>query len=240
MAEKAISPEVMRKKAAAYSPEQLTSQYKRAVAGALEMLRFGAMLLEVETVLTRENGLKARYSCKGDQPSLMAWLKENCPEINYKTAMRFKQLATDMVEYLRLPVKLPVSLALPLPDGSIHTDDLPPNVNKERAVKFQQRIWEMVQGTSARQLSFQFAETPKPRGGDHGGGQARSEKIRTLGHHRIELMNAQEQLHNALTELRDFAIIRQRHLILPGFIIKETIASLKDVLKVLQSANYED
>lgn len=153
-----------------HTPAAVSAQYRRAISGVLEMLRFGAMLIEVDTVLARENSRASRRSCKGDQPSLAAWLSANCPSINYKTAMRFKGLADEMVAFVKAPAKLPATLLLPGPDGAIHLDDLPGNVNAQRVGKLQRQIWEMVEGKSARQLMFDLRvdeSASRPRtGGD--------------------------------------------------------------------------
>ena len=70
--------------------QQLTTQYRAVVAATGQMLReavkFGAMLMELETILGNKQGR--------DGEGVHAWLAENCPEINYMTAMGYKRLAT--------------------------------------------------------------------------------------------------------------------------------------------------
>jgi hypothetical protein len=130
------------------------------------MLRFGAMLIEVDSCLTRETAhVGQRNQHTGE--TLKSWLSEHCPEVNYKTAMRFKALAQDMRDYCQVPSKLPLTLALPGADGSLQLDGLPPKVNRDRAEKLQRQIWDMVQGSSARQLMFTFKGEDKPLGGYH-------------------------------------------------------------------------
>lgn len=74
-------------------PQVLTTQYQAVVAATGQMLReavkFGAMLMELETILG-----KSRGGPNGGGEGIKAWLAENCPEINYMTAMGYKRLAT--------------------------------------------------------------------------------------------------------------------------------------------------
>jgi len=80
--------------------EMLTSQYEKVecAKGAFvrEAVRFGAMLIEVESsILPRQNANNKangnRYT--GGREGLETWLSTNCPEINYKTAMSYKSMA---------------------------------------------------------------------------------------------------------------------------------------------------
>lgn len=142
-------------------------QYRRAISGTLEIIRFGAMLIEIDTVLTRENSRQARHSSTGEGAGIMGWMEENCPEIHYKTAMRYKALAAGLQKMFQIPAKLPLTLALPQSDGSlkVYVPDTV-NVSEERVQQIQAQVWEMVNGKSARQLMFDFGlAEPKARGG---------------------------------------------------------------------------
>ena len=70
----------------------LTTQYKTVVAATGQMLReavkFGAMLMELETIVGKSQGGRGT-----DGDGIKAWLAEHCPEINYKTATVYKSLA---------------------------------------------------------------------------------------------------------------------------------------------------
>jgi len=94
-------------------------------------------------------------------------MDENCPEIHYKTAMRYKTLAAGLQSMFKIPAKLPLTLALPEPDGTVKgyvPDNI--NVSTQRVEQIQTQVWEMVNGKSARQLMFDFGlAEPKPRGG---------------------------------------------------------------------------
>ena len=67
----------------------LTTQYQAVVAATGQMLReavkFGAMLMELETIVGKSQGGRGT-----DGDGIKAWLAEHCPEINYATAMGYK------------------------------------------------------------------------------------------------------------------------------------------------------
>ena len=97
------------------SPEDiatLTTQYRKAVNGLYEAYVFGQMLLTVKQrleapftgSLTRENAREIPQTGAKNGGTLAAggwnagtglkaWLAEHCPEINYKTALRFLSVA---------------------------------------------------------------------------------------------------------------------------------------------------
>ena len=59
-----------------------------------ECVKFGALLTEVGYFLG-----EARHA-KNDGEGMKTWLEENCPEVNYKTAMGYKALAAKCVKML--------------------------------------------------------------------------------------------------------------------------------------------
>ena len=70
--------------------EMLIGQYKVVVAAESaafrERIKFGAMLALWERFLGEGRG-------KGESTGLKGWLKEHCPEIGYKTAIKYKSFA---------------------------------------------------------------------------------------------------------------------------------------------------
>jgi hypothetical protein len=159
-----------------YSAEQITEQYRKAVSGCLEMIRFGAMMIEVESGLERD-GQPNQHSGE----TLKSWLDENCPEINYKTALRFKGLAEGLQFHLRIPDNWPLRLALPSAtdqETEINADlagEL--GIKPKRLAQMRKEIWDFLEGKSARQLVFDFgcAETA-PKGGDRRSGLKMTEE----------------------------------------------------------------
>jgi hypothetical protein len=161
-----------------YSAEQITEQYRKAVSGCLEMIRFGAMMIEVES------GLMAPAQSRGghyDGETLKTWLEDNCPAINYKTALRFKGLAEGLQFHLRIPDNWPLRLALP--SGTDQEADVNADLAGELGIKpkrlaqMRKEIWDFLEGKSARQLVFDFgcAETA-PKGGDRRSGLKMTEE----------------------------------------------------------------
>ena len=165
-----------------YSPEQITEQYRKAVSGCLEMIRFGAMMIEVEGGLERETH---QGGCCQTGETLKSWLEENCPAINYKTALRFKGLAEGLQFHLRIPDNWPLRLALPSgtdQDAEINADlagEL--GIKPKRLAQMRKEIWDFLEGKSARQLTFDFgcAETA-PKGGDRRSGLKMTEEEKHL------------------------------------------------------------
>jgi hypothetical protein len=160
-----------------YSAEQITEQYRKAVSGCLEMIRFGAMMIEVESGLEREIG----KGCIQTGETLKTWLEDNCPAINYKTALRFKGLAEGLQFHLRIPDNWPLRLALPSAtdqETEINADlagEL--GIKPKRLAQMRKEIWDFLEGKSARQLVFDFgcAETA-PKGGDRRSGLKMTEE----------------------------------------------------------------
>jgi len=140
-----------------HTAEAVCEQYRKAVAGVVEMVRFGAMLLEVESCLTCETARRNQHS----DETLKGWLTVNCPEVNYKTAMRFKGLAMQVRESCKLPKATSLLLCLP------GDDDAGEAVSAEVA-KARGQVHELLDGRSARQLMFAFA-SESPKGGVLGG-----------------------------------------------------------------------
>lgn len=138
----------------AYTPQVITEQYRRAVAGCLEMVRFGAMLMEVETNLTRE----IRQGCIQYGESLKEWIEANCPEVKYQTAMRFKVLAVGVHHNCKLPTRMPLALAVPAPGGGFVPPPEGCKFAEQKIAQAQKNVWNFLEGKSARQLLFGFGK----------------------------------------------------------------------------------
>ncbi len=84
------------------TPKELTCHYHAAINGLYYAFLFGKMLITVREnigVLTRENAENISSGKSGITggwnagTGLKGWMDANCPEINYKTAYRFLQMA---------------------------------------------------------------------------------------------------------------------------------------------------
>jgi hypothetical protein len=97
------------------SPEDLLAQWHKTRDSVEDMLRFGAMLLDLEPavdsglVIDHEDG---RGHIRGRRPGIKGWLADHCPQIGYKTAMRYKSIAQKAREVAGLDAPIPAMWAL--------------------------------------------------------------------------------------------------------------------------------
>jgi len=133
--------------------ELLTAQYRRAIGGLWEVVKFGAMLGAVRVSLTRETNSCGPGSYQG---SLKEWMELHCPEVNYKTALRFLALADGVRAEVKLGAKVDLCHLLTAPAGDLDA----------RLASKRQEIAELLDGKSQRQLLFAFMKADrKPTGG---------------------------------------------------------------------------
>ena len=97
------------------SPGDLLAQWHKTRDSVEDALRFGAMLLDLEPAV--DNGLvidheEGRGRIRGRKPGIKGWLADHCPQIGYKTAMRYKALAQKAREVAGLEAPVPASWAL--------------------------------------------------------------------------------------------------------------------------------
>jgi hypothetical protein len=213
-----------------YSAEQITEQYRKAVSGCLEMIRFGAMMIEVESGLERD-GQPNQHSGE----TLKSWLEDNCPAINYKTALRFKGLAEGLQFHLRIPDSWPLRLALPSAtdqETEINADlagEL--GIKPKRLAQMRKEIWDFLEGKSARQLVFDFgcAETA-PKGGDRRSGLKMTEEEK---HHRAIEMARNIWLESLETLLGEARVCKSLMLFDEGLLdaILLKIDTIRDAVK---------
>lgn len=95
--------------------EAINEQWHRAQGGLMEILRFGALMIRIDSRLT---GGKSRNGYTGQ--TLKGWLSEHCPEINYKTAAGYKAAALGLAEAAGLPEDMPL---LALMEGDAAFED---------------------------------------------------------------------------------------------------------------------
>lgn len=69
--------------------------WRAACAGLRSIVEFGALLIEVETWLKKRG--EKRPHASGQTSGLKAWLAENAPEVDYKTAMGYKYAASGLL-----------------------------------------------------------------------------------------------------------------------------------------------
>ena len=125
----------------------LSAQYRKANLATFEIVKFGAMVLSLEQAI---EGPRDGRDAKG--LGLRGWLEAHCPEVNYKTIMRHKEVAKAIYrQYSQADSERTIEAfaqALQL-DGS--EDATASDLECSEAVKG------LVFGKSARQLLFDFA-----------------------------------------------------------------------------------
>jgi hypothetical protein len=90
--------------------EIVSAQWRRASAGLVEIVRFGALMVQIERGLAQRQTRAGLYQGQ----TLKGWLSEHCPEINYKTAHGYRDAAVGLAAAAALPDAMPL---LQLMDG---------------------------------------------------------------------------------------------------------------------------
>jgi len=127
---------------------QLTDQYRKAVGGMTEVLRFGAMMMGLRSNLSTRGQIKRGPSKDG---GIDGWLEQNAPEIKRATAYRFLHVAEAVARDFQLPAKVSfIELA------TTEFSKLP-----EKLQQKQSELWEFVNGTSQRSWLDRFSP-PNP------------------------------------------------------------------------------
>ena len=135
--------------------DELTSQYEAAQSSiktsVQAVLKFGATLIKAEQIVFADGPARGNRYEKTANGGLEAWLAEDCPTVNYKTAMRWKGIAANAVATLGCDTENAVKLLTGDTKG----------VSKELPVaEMKERVDELYEAKSIRQLSqmcFDFA-----------------------------------------------------------------------------------
>jgi hypothetical protein len=212
-----------------HTPSDVTAQYRRAISGTLEMLRFGAMLVEIDADLRRE----IKNGCIQNGATIKGWLESNCPDINYKTAMRFKHLADGLQREFNIPAKVSLLSALPEADGTTLVPASVQESKRNKVMDIQAEIWEFVQGKSARQLLFDFGMAErKATGGDRRSGIHMTEVEKHQKH--VEMVKKQYVIYTH--KLYDMTRGLKEHLLLDAQTLAAILLQLDTVREELRAA----
>jgi len=141
-----------------HTPTALSAQYRLAMDGLRECLKFGAMLAEVEESLDRSLSRQTTGQITGREGGLKTWLAANCPEVDYGWALKYKRLAEGVREACALPAAVPLSLAISEGEAD--------GVNTKKLGKARAEVAAFLEGKTARQLEFAFGlRASAPKGG---------------------------------------------------------------------------
>jgi hypothetical protein len=130
---------------------QLSDQYGRAVGGLWEVVKFGAMMMHLQTVLTpRVESKHAGSGRYAEGEGLKAWLAKHCPDIRESTAYRFKGLAEGLQKEFKLGEPADLHRLLTAGEDDLNRADR----------KMREQIAGFLEGKSQRQLQFRFMAEP--------------------------------------------------------------------------------
>lgn len=140
--------------------QEISNQYAatcKACSGAvIEMVRFGALLIEAEAKLAgSDDDVRAGKAWRRGQ-GLKAWLAAHCPEVNYRTAWGYKQAAMGIRDALQIAQDVPL---LPLMGESPLPDKAEENLRE--------RVLSAIQTNTLSMLRSAYA--PDGRGGTREG-----------------------------------------------------------------------
>lgn len=148
----------------------LTVQYQAVVAATGHMLReavkFGAMLMELETIVG-----KSQHGPNGAGKGIKAWLAEHCPDINYSTAIVYKNLAAKSATLIG-GMGLQVVAALQGGEKVTKTDGEVIDVPAEIIGKRDKLFAECDSRRKLEQAYFAFMSESGERGTGNGSGRA--------------------------------------------------------------------
>ena len=144
---------------AAYRLSRQYAKVNGSWKNALEQtVRFGAMLKEWGDFLGEGRG----GAGGGASGGLQTWLAENCPEINYNTAMGYKHLAEKTVRMLGGGA--PAVAALLGRDTVTDPDGNEVPIDAEVVEKKEEIFREAGSRRKLEQMYFDFTDAPKPKG----------------------------------------------------------------------------
>ncbi len=156
---------------------QLTEQFHRATGGMVEVLKFGAMMIQMEASFDSARGAKSHEGsgrfAKGT--GFKGWLKEHAPEVKEGTAYRLRAVTESIATQYEQIVGPKVAKQFAL-SALVTTpaDQLP-----KPAADKQLQLFDYVRGTSQRSWLDQF-KPATARGGntyERGGGKGKPKKL---------------------------------------------------------------
>lgn len=110
------------------TPAEVMAQWHkvRGQRNPLEALKFGAMLLNVTQYVDASPIYNSYGRVVARHPGVKGWLKDNCEEITYVTAMGYRKFAEVVTQVIQLPEYLPLEWVLPGTEALDKTRNLNP------------------------------------------------------------------------------------------------------------------
>lgn len=157
---------------AAYGPGMVRQAWAMALKGLAHQVAFGAMLCEIDAGISRVRIRSEDGRLGGQEEGLKSWLDEHCPEVHYKTAMRWKAMAEGTLAALAKDGFGGVAArVIPQAVGMVPgAEDVPaPTL---------ERLRELLDGSSGRDLLAAARGPGRPKGTPGGGRRALSPQER--------------------------------------------------------------
>ena len=203
-----------------YTPAEVDQAWNLALGGLRNIVCFGAMLMELETNLTRENG--AKKSDPGYGGGLQSWLSANCPGVNYKTAMRFKSLASAALIGTGESLHSPDAIGPGEVPHLLGSDQRAITMNDDERLK-RTALERFLEGKSQRDVFAALRGPGRPRGIPGGQRRALTPLERTA--------DAEQEIRELLGKLAAFAG-GPKLLALPQDLRQRAATHLKDLAKM--------
>lgn len=216
-----------------FTPDALITQYGKARVATLEVLRFGAMLCDLDDALSASVE-KAPQGRRGDE-SLKGWLETHCTAINYGTAMGLKVLADNLRDYCKIPAKVPLCLAIPNAEGTPNLPEESP-IPLPKLEKIQARVWDMIDGKSARQLRLGMCEAE----GKLKGGAREREKLNEEQKRERQLAAAKAWWTGAVADMCDQVSCGKSHALLDQDTLNAVFTRINTVRDALKEAGAKE
>jgi hypothetical protein len=180
--------------------QQLTDQYHRATGGMVEVLRFGAMMMQLREGIVSTRGHVATGGAKSKDSGIKGWLEKHCPDIKRETAYRLEAVTKAVAEQYAKIVGPKVAKRFALQDlVTMPAESLPEDIRAKQLLLF-----DYVSGTSQR--SWWERLSPKSKGGKTYDRDGTKGKIRplTIDEKRDALKRLNAETGGKISQLCDF------------------------------------
>jgi hypothetical protein len=141
---------------------QLTDQYRKAVEGMRAVVRFGAMLMQVQDELETGPRVGQFSGGRGKEGGLREWLRTYATDVPYATACRYLAVAEAVREVCNLPASIKQD-----PAKFAAFVQASPEALEEKLQAKQLTLWEEVDGSSQRSWMDRLKARKTPGGKTH-------------------------------------------------------------------------
>lgn len=188
----------------------VSAQWQRAQDGLVEIIKFGALMIRAEQGLAGASSRAGMYKGR----TLKGWLSQHCPEINYHTAIGYRDAALGVAAAAEMPDALPL---LALMDGEAA---FAPEMDAVRA-----RVMQIISGASIALL-----KGASRRGGAREGA-GRPPKTPVEPDPDAALTDALMEADKLIGDLRTWALVDDGMGGLPDDVLERALTQIGDVVR---------